>query len=122
MDPNDIAAALAGYLPMSAAGGPVVGLECADLLGTSGPLAATGIVHVRSGRLTAGFVATVRPACVILPLFAMGFDAMSEIEALHAMGYTGRIAVLAPPLPNPRLVEQELRALGPGARLVLISP
>ena len=122
MDPNEIAAALAQYPPISAPGGPVVGLECADLLGQSAPLAAGGIVHVRSGMLTAVFLAALRPACVILPLFAVDFDAMTEIEDLHAKGYTGRIAVLAPPMPNPRLVEQELRALGPGVRLVLISP
>jgi len=122
MDPTEIAATLTQYLPITAPGGPVVGLECADLLGPSGPLVSTGIVHVRSGMLTAGFLATVRPACVILPLFAVAFDAMTAIEELQDMGYRGRIAVLAPPMPNPRLVEQELRALGPGVRLVLISP
>ena len=59
---------------------------------------------------------------IILPLFGSGYDASSAIDELERLKYAGRITVIAPSLPRPSLVERELRALGPGARLTLISP
>jgi hypothetical protein len=97
-------------------------LDCDTLLGSSGPLPVLGVTHLRFAELTAATLAALNPNLVILPLFAANFDAMTAIEALEALGYTGRLTILAPPLPKPKLVEKELRSLGPGARLTLISP
>ena len=122
MDLNGIPADLGQSLPLTSLGGPVLAMDCAELFGPDGPLESTGLIHVSFTMLTADFLASVQPAWVIVPLFATTHDATTAIAQLAAIGYGGRIAVLAPPLPKPRLVEQELRALGPGARLVLISP
>ena len=44
------------------------------------------------------------------------------VEALMHLGYAGAISVIAPRLPDRAMVERELRALGPGLRLRLVSP
>lgn len=103
-------------------GDAVVAVDCAQLLGRQGPFPTPGVRHCHLGDLDAGFLRDTAPACVILPLFAADYDALAAVELLQDLGYLGRIAVMAPALPRPRLVEQELRQLGPGARLVLISP
>ena len=103
-------------------GDAVVAVDCALLLGVQGPFRAPGIRHCHLDEVDAVFLRDTAPACVILPLFAAAYDAQTAVELLEDLGYLGRIAVMAPALPKPRLVEQELRQLGPGARLVLISP
>lgn len=37
-------------------------------------------------------------------------DALDIIAALLAAGFRGSVTVIAPPLPNPRMVEQELKS------------
>ena len=104
------------------AGEVVVALDCALLLGDKGPFGVKGLIHHSFSGLDAGFLARVQPGMLVLPLFAAGYDAVVAVETLEALRYQGRIAVLAPDLPKPRLVERELQALGPGARLMLITP
>ena len=108
--------------PASLQGQRVVALDCAALLGADGPFPITGVLHSRLADLDAAFLAEHQPGLMIMPLFAAGYDAMAATERLQDLGYVGRIAVLAPSLPKPRLVEAELRAIGPGDRLSLISP
>ncbi len=62
------------------------------------------------------------PDRVMLPLLARNHDAIQVIERLEALGYRGAITVIGPSLPHPRMVERELRSLGPGVRLVLLTP
>lgn len=106
---------------MSLDGETTLACDCAGFVGPGGPLPAAGVTHVALGELTGKVLAEVCPSLVIVPLFSAGHDATSTIETLEELGYTGRIAVLAPRLPKPHLVERELRALGPATRLVLIS-
>lgn len=51
-------------------------------------------------------------------------DAIAVIERLLALGYAGRMVVICPTLPAPKLVEAELRSAGtgggPGPRLTLL--
>ncbi|MEO8245225.1 MAG: hypothetical protein ABI832_23370 [bacterium] len=97
-------------------------LDCDQVLGHSGPLPRQNIYHLRFSDLAAPLLAKLGPDLVILPLFASYYDANVAVEALQQLGYSGRITVLAPKLPRPRLVERELQVLGPGKRLTLISP
>ena len=115
-------AALASFLPSAMVGETVVVLDCAALLGPDGLFPIGGALHVGFDAVDAGFLARVQPGFVIVPLFAAACDAATVVERLEALGYAGRIAVVAPALPKPALVEAELRGLGPGARLVLICP
>jgi hypothetical protein len=100
----------------------VLALDCMPLMDEAGPLPMTGVRHWRFAELTIDVLIDLAPSQIYLPLFASGYDAMSAVEALETMGYCGEITVIAPDLPRPRLVERELRALGPGLRLTLISP
>jgi hypothetical protein len=63
----------------------------------------------------------VEPETVIFPLIATGFDALHVIERLAALNFAGAACVMAPILPNRRIVEAELRSHGPGLRLILIE-
>ncbi len=97
-------------------------LECALLLAPGGPIDLPGVVHARFATLTAALLLEVAPSTVVLPLFASEHDALSMVERLEELGFAGRILVIAPRLPRPQLVERELRAAGPGQRLLLVSP
>ena len=80
-------------------------------------------VHLRA--LTAESLRHAAPHLVVCALFAPldrpnDGDAVAVILRLQSLGYFGRIAVIAPPLPNHDLVQSELRALGRGAEVTLI--
>ena len=100
----------------------VLALDCRALLDATGPLPMPGCVHRQFAELGLAMLTELKPTRIILPLFATDYDAMAAIEALEILKFSGLITVIAPPLPRPRLVERELRAQGPGARLSLISP
>lgn len=100
----------------------VLALEAADLIAPNGPIPLEGVAHRRFAELRPALLAELAPTVVVMPLFSAGQDALSMIEALEAAGFAGRILVIAPTLPRPRLVERELRAAGPGDRLTLMTP
>ena len=104
----------------------VLALDCARLLAPAGPIPLTGalsnIAHHRFTDLTAALLTQIDATVIVMPLFSADHDALSMIEALQALGFTGRILVIAPALPRPALVERELRAAGPGTRLTLVTP
>jgi hypothetical protein len=104
------------------AGERFLALDCTNLIVPRGPIPLPGAVHHQFARLDADLLAEVMPTVVVIRLFAGSYDATAALERLEELGYGGRIFVIAPALPRPHLVEQELRAAGPGARLVLVTP
>lgn len=98
----------------------VLTLNCQALLGPTDAVPEPCITHACYYDLDAAVLARIAPDLVIMPLFAGDLDAVAIIARLVALGYGGRVAVLAPTLPNPRLVERELCGLG--LRVTLISP
>ena len=108
--------------PATLNGQRVVAIECDLLLGPDGTFPIPGTLYIRFADLDAAFMTQNQPGLMIIPLFAAGYDAITVTERLQDLGYAGRIAVMAPNLPKPKLVEAELRAIGPGERLSLISP
>ncbi|WP_425090320.1 hypothetical protein [Tropicimonas sp. S265A] len=68
------------------------------------------------------FLDTRRPEVVLTPLVSATFDAVEVAEALWCAGFTGELIVMAGPLPRPKLVESELRAVAPGVTLTLNVP
>jgi hypothetical protein len=89
-------------------------LARANLLG--GP-----IYVVPFSGLNAALLARLAPGWVVFPLMAAGFDAPLVIENLVALGYSGRACVVAPRLPNRRMVEVELRSIAPTLHLMLVE-
>lgn len=73
------------------------------------------------GGLDAGLLARLDPGWVFFPLMAPDFDAPLVIERLAELGYSGRACVVAPPLPNRRMVEIELRSIAPILLLTMVE-
>lgn len=51
---------------------------------------------------------------VVCPLIGPDFDALDVARRLATLGFRGRLTVLAPALPNPRMVRREIEAAGKG--------
>lgn len=79
------------------------------------------IIALSLDRLDVAELNRLNPAVVVCALFSADHDAPLVIEHLALLGYAGQIVVIAQALPNPGLVERELRALGPGPRLHLLA-
>ena len=79
------------------------------------------IAQASFAELDAAVLARVAPDQILMPLLSPHHDAMAVVERLQALGYDKGITVIALNLPNGRMVEAELRALGPGARLTLLT-
>jgi hypothetical protein len=98
----------------------VLTLNCQMMFGPTGPMPLDAATHLNLSGLTADILQAVQPTLIICPLFTAGCDATSAIERLIELGYSGRVSILAPHLPNPRLVERELQGLG--LAVTLITP
>ena len=66
-------------------------------------------------------VSSVSPTKVVVPLMARGFDAADVVEQLASCGFQGAVWVLAPKLPNRRMVERELKSLATGIHIEVIE-
>lgn len=53
-------------------------------------------------------------------LLGSQMDAIDVLQKLQAAGYRGQVMVVAPPMPDPRMVERELVLLAPGLSIRLI--
>ena len=71
--------------------------------------------------LDAVLLATLGAECVVCPLFDADFDAMAVATRLATLGFQGRLQVIAPELPNPRMVEREIRSQAGGITLQIIQ-
>jgi alkanesulfonate monooxygenase SsuD/methylene tetrahydromethanopterin reductase-like flavin-dependent oxidoreductase (luciferase family) len=56
-------------------------------------------------------------ACLLL---GSQMDAIDVIAQLRVAGYRGQVTVVAPPMPNPRMVERELVQLAPSMQVQLV--
>lgn len=59
--------------------------------------------------LTAVTLSRMTDVVVACPLLGSTVDALDVIEALAAASYHGAVWVVAPAMPNPRMVERELK-------------
>ena len=73
--------------------------------------------------LTGTVLDRLRPPAVVFALFGIEIDATMVLSRLEELNYRGRVFAVSPPLPNPGMVERELRSQHPGVRLrVVVMP
>lgn len=65
-------------------------------------------------------LATMAPDRVICPLFSDNYDALVVAQLLTKLGFGGTLVVVAPDLPNPRMVEREIRNQAGGIRVAVV--
>ncbi len=78
-------------------------------------------VPVQFSALEQKLVSSIAPTKVVVPLMTRNFDAAEVIEHLGTCGYRGSVWVLAPKLPNRRMVERELRSMVQGIQVEIIE-
>lgn len=78
-------------------------------------------VPIAFAALEQKLVASVSPTKVVMPLMTRSFDATEAIEQLGLCGYQGSVWVLAPKLPNRRMVERELKSIVAGIQVEVIE-
>lgn len=96
------------------------GLPCL-VIGPISPLPEITTVAVSLGAVDAALLAQIRPERVICPLFARDFDALAVASHLSAIGYRGRLTVVAPGLPKPAMVAREIMSQAPGLDVELVE-
>jgi len=103
--------------PMALAdgGGMTVALGCAL------PDGVEGVSLAGPEALDAVLLATLEARQVICPLVAEAFDALAVAARLVQLGFAGPLVVLAPPLPNPRMVEREIRNQSGGMQVRVVT-
>ncbi len=82
----------------------------ADVVAVAGPEA-----------IDAMLLSSLGADCVVCPLFDAEFDAMAVAVRLEALGYGGKLQIIAPELPNPRMVEREIRSQARSIKLQIIQ-
>lgn len=55
------------------------------------------------------FLDKVRPHVVVVPIFSKQFDVLDAAETLGLSGYFGALWAVGPHLPNPTVIEREIR-------------
>lgn len=71
--------------------------------------------------VTTDRMAGLRGSQMACELFTPQGDALGIIAALVAAGATGHLSVIAPPLPDPDMVERELQAQATGFSVALVQ-
>lgn len=62
-----------------------------------------------------------RPEVIVAPLFSEGFDIVDVAEALSFAGFFGELWAVGPDLPNPGLIEREIREFAGHIQFRIIS-
>ncbi len=84
-------------------------------------LAGAEVYVAGSESLTAEFLAQVAPDVVLLPLIAQRGDVFDLAGRLLELGYRGAIRAYCAPLPNARLIRDEVRARFPALDFEVIE-
>lgn len=71
-------------------------------------------------KIDAVLLATMAPDRVICPLFSENYDALVVAQLLTKLGFGGTLVVVAPDLPNPRMVEREIRNQAGGIKVAVV--
>lgn len=85
------------------------------------PPGAEAVTHPEE--IDAALLARVQPEKVICPMIGADYDALSVANLLRSLDFAGVLVVVAPDLPNPRMVEREIRNQAGGLQVrVVVKP
>ena len=70
--------------------------------------------------ITEELLLTLLPDVVLSPVLCRAFDCLDLAQTLHGSGFRGRLRIMAPDMPNPRVIQSEIRALCPGLDVAFI--
>lgn len=83
---------------------------------------AAALYHTSFAAVDAVLLARLKPDRVICPLLSREFDASLLAQRLITAGFRGRLTVIAPRLPDSRMVQSELASEAPALTVELITP
>lgn len=63
---------------------------------------------------------SLSPDIVMSPVLSRSFDCLDLAQALYENGFKGRFRVVAPDMPNPRVIQSEISALCPSLDVAFI--
>ena len=75
------------------------------------------VVFADYRQLTDSFLDETMPDIVLAPLICPSFDCIDVAQLLHELGFSGRLRIVAPRLPDPTIVMRELQLFCPGIDL-----
>lgn len=70
--------------------------------------------------ITDELLQALTPDIVMSPVLTRAFDCLDLAQTLHEKGFRGRLRIVAPDLPNPRVIQSEIRGLCPGLDVAFI--
>ncbi|NBE08358.1 hypothetical protein [Paragemmobacter ruber] len=89
-------------------------------LGLEVPPAGAEVI-ARPEEIDAALLARVQPERVLCPMIGPDYDALSVATLLRSLDFAGVLVVVAPDLPNPRMVEREIRNQAGGLRVSVVT-
>lgn len=99
----------------------VVG-DLADWVGSSDAgLTAENIYFARLKEVTQEKLASVKPDIVVSRLFSKSFDALDIARQLRDLDYQGRYLAVTVPLPDQKVIVQEVNRIAPGLAFELLQ-
>ncbi len=75
------------------------------------------VVFADFQHLTDALLSETAPDIVLAPLICPSFDCIDIAQLLHGYGFSGRLRIVAPRLPDPAIVLRELQVFCPGIDL-----
>ena len=72
-----------------------------------------GFIFIDFEDVTPEKVADIAPRVVLSPLLCRNFDALEIARRLNDMGYTGQYTVVVKDIPNPSVIEHDVRQVAP---------
>lgn len=72
------------------------------------------VVYAAFHEVTEALLSETDPRVVVSPLITRHFDCVDLAQLLGSLGFRGRYRAIGTRLPNPRMIEAEIRSLVPG--------
>lgn len=85
-------------------------------------LPARGVAFIAFEQLDEKLLASLQPSIIISPILARSFDCIELAMLLQRLGYSGEYRAVSSEIPNPGLIESEVRQLCPQIDFRIVKP